>query len=181
MFRPFLISLALAIVASCAPVPGVDLDRPPQTVMATQPLEVGQTYTVGSPASSEVPRPITITDVEVLHLVGLVVVGIGALDVESAGVGLSMVLGWPPADVAVPIVDPRSGDATFAGLPLALVGLRTTAVVSGLRGVRVSWIDADGRPGSRVWDLAIVTCSPGMCPSGDAETEEILRDLGLLR
>lgn len=180
--------LAVLVVMSCSPSPsdasasGIDLARSPQTVFTTLPFGVGETYTVGSGSSTEAPRPIRITHVEVIHSVGLEVIGVGAFDSEAAGSGVGLVPGWPPVDLPVPILDPRTDDATFRGVPGGLIGMRITAPVSGLRGIRVSWVDSNGRAGGRVWDLAVITCSPSACTSDElADSDLALRRLGLIR
>ncbi len=180
---------ALLTVAACAteaPVPPqaqrLDLERPPQIVYSTLPFEVGATYTVGSVGVPvEVPGPVRVTGIEVLHASGVEVIGIGTYDGQDQRSGVGLVPGWPPELVTVPILDPRAGDAVIAGTANAVIGIRVTAPVSGLRGIRVSWVDGTGRAGSRLWDLAVITCAPGACSPADVESDAVLRDLGLIR
>jgi hypothetical protein len=64
------------------------------------------------------------------------------------------------------------------------MGVQTDAPISGLRGTRVTWVDADGTPGSKVFDIAAYTCAPRACdhlPSDAGDVDDaVLRELGLL-
>lgn len=158
--------------------PPMDLSEPPRTVFATNPFTVDDTYTLGSVAvRPEVPRPVRITDVVVLHASGIEVVGIGAFEPATERVGL--VPGWPPAGPS--IKDPRANEMTWSGAVDVLVGVRVVAPKSGFRGIEVRWVDGEGAPGREVFDLAVVTCAPGACVVEAEDADPLLRELGLLK
>lgn len=175
-----------AIVATASwvltrpPVPPLlDLARGPQTVYVTNPFAIGDTYTFGStgvPPSTK--TPFRITSIKVLHLVGVEVLGYGALGVDDEALGL--VPDWPPPST-FEVQDPFAPGATWQGDVQALVGLRVTKPVSGLRGIEVSWVDGDGQPGTRIFDFAVVTCGPGCGHTPDGDSGPLLQDLGLLK
>jgi len=176
---------AIAIALQGPPASGVVLKDPPQTVMATTPFDVGDTYTVGGigvgPASSsrpEVRGPITITAVELLNYANVEILGVGAFDPEANPSGIGLVPGWPP-EGREPYVDPVTSGKAWPRYVSVVVGIRTTAAKSGLRGIQVSWIDGGGNRGSRVFDIAVLTCAPGACEVDAGDAEPLLRELGL--
>jgi hypothetical protein len=158
----------------------IDLSVGPRVLLVTDPFAVGATYTLGETAvPSEVKRPVRITGISVVRVSGLEILGFGAMDSAAAGIGL--VPGWPPPAPYL-MRDPLEPAAVWEGHVQVLIGIRTTAPKSGLRGVRLLWTDGDGRPGSRVFDTAVLTCAPDACDlEPDAATEALLRELGLRR
>lgn len=167
------------LVARQSTAPPIDLARDPETVFLTIPFAVGDTYTLGSTAvPNSARRPVRITGIRVLHAVGLEIVGYGAVQDTSERIGL--VPGWPPAPPYT-IRDPLAPDATWSGDVQPLVGLRITQPRSGLRGIEVAWTDADGVAGSRVFDLAVLTCGPDACATTPDDATSLLRDLGLVK
>lgn len=186
--RPIWIPLAAAAIAAAAigviwlmlrPQSGaIDFATSPQTVLNTNPFLVGETYTVGlMEVPQDVPRPVTIMAIEVLHSRGIEVMGVGAFDPDVEDSGVGMVPGWPPVDPPIRVEEELGDAVEWDGLVAPLVGVRTTEAKSGLRGIEIRWRDADGIEGSRVYDLAVVTCAPGACEV--QSTDQFLRELGL--
>ena len=175
-----IVAIAIATLQGGAP-PRIDLAVPPNTVFATVPFEVGATYTLGEArVPAEVKRPVTVTAVEILHARGIEVLGGGAYEPRPDSIGL--VPGWPPqAPYATGIGDTIRSRVTFSGEVHTVVGIRTTAPKSGLRGIKVRWVDGDGVAGTRTFDLAVLTCAPGACHVDSADPDPMLRELGLLR
>jgi hypothetical protein len=178
--------LALAACGSAegetatAPAPALPLGDPPRTVFTTNEFEVGETYTLGSPGVPEdVPRPVVITDIEVLAWTNIEIVGRGVFEPADEEIGL--VHEWPP-DTRSGRLDLRALEdgAEWEGDISPILGIRTTAPKSGLRGVVVSWIDGDGNRGSETFDFAVQTCAPGACNRDPGEDDWLLKELGLL-
>ena len=180
------IALALALsFAACSTEPGptsgprIDLAVSPPTVFHTVDFEVGDVYTFGSTGvAPEIPRPVRITGVEVIHSEGIEIVGIGAVEPGPDGIGL--VPGWPPQGLAFAQA-PDLFAVEWSGPVNTLFGVRTTAPISGLRGVEVRWVDANGVAGARMFDIAVYTCAPGACDVEADDADPVLRELGLLR
>jgi hypothetical protein len=173
---------ALAALVTPAQTQRVDLSFSPPTIFTTLPFAVGDTYTVGSTyVPLEAERPVRITGVEVIHSRGVAVLGIGAFDPDVEGTGLGLVPGWPPGEPAIAIRDPVAGRIAWYGAVAVLVGVRTTEPKSGLRGIEIRWVDANGAPGSRIFDFAVITCAPGVCETTAGEPESRLRELGLVK
>lgn len=172
------------VLAACAvdggTATGLNLDDPPRTVFMTNEFEVGERYTLGSTAvPEEVPRPFVITGIEVLASANIEIIGRGVFQADGEEVGL--VPDWPP-DIGSGRVDLRAlEDGTeWVGNVSPILGIRTTAPRSGLRGVVVSWIDGEGNPGSMTFDFAVQTCAPGACDGDSSGDEWLLKELGLL-
>lgn len=163
-----------------APAHALPLEDPPRTVFTTSELEVGETYTLGSVGVPEdVPRPVVITDIDVLAWTNVEIVGRGIFEPGDEEIGL--VPGWPP--------QVRSGRLELRGIEQGtewfghvspILGIRTTAPMSGLRGVTVSWIDGDGNRGSETFDFAVQTCAPGACERDPGDDDWLLKELGLV-
>lgn len=183
------LSLLVLAVGACSgvegetartPVPVLPLGDAPRTVFTTDEFEVGETYTLGSVGVPEdVPRPFVITDIDVLTWTNIEIIGRGIFESDDEGIGL--VPDWPP--------DTRSGrldlraieDGTeWDGHVSPVLGIRTTAPKSGLRGVMVSWIDGDGHQGREIFDFAVQTCAPGACDRDPGDDDWLLKELGLL-
>jgi hypothetical protein len=182
-----LLSLAVALAAcgsaeaemATAPAPALPLRDPPRTVFTTNQFEVGETYTLGSVAVPEnVPRPVVITDIDVLAWTNIEIVGRGVHEPDDEGIGLAP--SWPP-DVRSGRLDLRAIEqgTEWVGHVSPILGIRTTAPKSGLRGVVVSWIDGNGNPGSEIFDFAVQTCAPGACERDPGEGDWLLKELGL--
>ncbi len=122
-------------------------------------------------------RPVRVLDIEVLEVSGVEPIGVGAFDPATLSEGIGLVPGWPPAGLAV--VDPTSADTRWATAVAIVVGVRTSAPKSGLRGIIVRWLDGAGNEGLRVFDLAVLTCAPGTCNVDPAVPGPLLTELGL--
>lgn len=160
----------------------VDLSRSPQALINTIAFEAGSRYAVGAIAPPEgVPRPVRITAVRVVHLRGVEIVGIGALEEPVVGIGL--VPGWPPesrpGDPPYELRDPLADGVTLEGRFEIVLGIRVLEPKSGLRGVVLEWIDGSGARGRRVVDIAVVGCNRAACPT-EPDGEELAMELGLL-
>ncbi len=184
LVAPLVIALAACGNAegetATAPAPALPLGDPPRTVFTTNGLEVGETYTLGSTSVPEdVPRPVVITDIEVLARTNIEIVGRGVLEPDDEAIGL--VGGWPP-DTRFSRLDLRAVEdgVEWEGDVSPILGIRTTAPKSGLRGVVVSWIDGDGNRGSETFDVAVQTCAPGACDRDPGGDDWLLKELGLL-
>jgi len=152
----------------------------PRTVITTDEFEVGETYTLGSLGVPEdVPRPIVITDIDVLAWANIEIIGQGVF--EPAGEAIGLVPGWPP-DTGSGRLDLRALEdgAEWHDNVSPILGIRTTAPKSGLRGVVVSWSVCDGKRGSETFDLAVQTCAPAACDRDPAEDDWLLKELGLI-
>lgn len=163
-----------------APDPVLNLDAPPRTVFMTDEFEVGELYTVGSTdVPQDVARPFVITGIDVLVSANIEIVGRGVF--QSDGEAIGLMPGWPP-ETGSGRLDLRAiEDGTeWTGDVSPILGVRTMATTSGLRGVVVSWIDGDGNRGSRTFDFAVLTCAPGACDGASSEDERLLEELGLL-
>jgi len=168
----------LALVTLTRTEPRLDLTSRPQTIFATLPLEVGNAYTIGSiTIPADVPRPLTVTSVKVIARSGIEVVGVAAAPEGPSMIGL--LAGWPVAGSRYK--DVESGRLAYTGPIEIVVGVRTTAPRSGMRGVEVTWIDARGATGSRVYDIAAATCAPATCTLPEDDIDSFLRNLGLER
>jgi hypothetical protein len=180
VFVALLIAVA-ALAVGCGPGERIDLGREPPTLLKTIPFGVGDRYTLGmtGPSESSIGQ-IRITAVEVIHAAGIEVVGIGVLDPVAAGQGIGLVLGWPPSGYELAAIDEAVHSRQWEMPIYTVVGVETTELVSGLRGVEVTWVDGQGASHSRVFDLTVLTCQPGSCDA-DEETQETLTVLGLMR
>lgn len=166
--------------------PGVQLPQRPEVVYTTNAFPVGTTYTLGSlGVPDDVARPVVVTEIEVLETHGVEVVDMAAYDAAAVSPGIGLVEGWPPpidSGQLQPSPSEHRWDVDHVGV---IVGLRTTEPLSGLRGVRVTWHDADGATGTRVFDHAVVTCAAEQdCGSHDPELDDdeaLLVRLGLFR
>lgn len=162
-----------------APAPALPLGDPPRSVFTTNEFEVGETYTLGSTSVPEdVPRPVVITDIDVLARTNVELIGRGIFEPDDEGIGL--VPGWPP-DVRSGRLDLRAIEqgTEWGGQVSPVLGIRTTAPRSGLRGVVVTWIDGNGKRGSEIFDFAVQTCAPGACERDPGEDDWLLKELGL--
>lgn len=160
-----------------APAPALPLDRPPPTIFTTNDFEVGEAYTLGSTdVPADVPRPIVITDIDVVAWTNIEIIGRGVIEP-----GIGLVPDWPP-DTPYRRLDLGAvEDGTeWDGDVWPILGIRTTAPRSGLRGVVLSWIDGDGNPGSKTFDFAVQTCAPGACDRDLSEDHWLLKELGLI-
>ena len=163
-----------------APAPALSLDNPPTTVFTTNEFEVGDTYTLGSTAvPDDVPRPVVITDIDVLAWTNIEIIGRAVIEPDGEAIGL--VPNWPPG-AGSGRLDLRAlqDGSEWGGSVSPVLGIRTTAPKSGLRGVVVSWIDGDGNRGSETFDFAVQTCAPGACDRDPDEDYWLLEELGLL-
>lgn len=158
--------------------PGIDLSREPETTLEKIPFEVGESYTLGTVhIGPDVPRPVRITEVTIVQTTGLDVLGVGWIDSDSTESGIGLVPEWPPAGVTMH--DGLSEPVSAPGDIGIIVGIRTTAPKSGLRGVIIRWMDGTGGSSNRTIDLAVVTCSPRTCEA-EGDSAPLLRELGLL-
>lgn len=158
----------------------LDLTRDPETVFATVPFQVGETYTLGSIGlPSDAIRPLRITSIEVLETSGLDQIGAGAYDPKTVSQGIGLVPGWPPSGLGV--VDPGDSSVPWASEVSIVVGVRTTQPKSGLRGVPIRWVDGAGNPAERVVDVAVLTCAPDACEVDAGAPGALLLELGLKR
>jgi hypothetical protein len=176
-----LVAAALvALVAGCAAADSrINLADSPPTVFETIPYEVGGTYTLGeSGVPPEVPRPVRITGIEVVHSRGIEVLGSGAFEPDPDGTG--SVPGWPPPGINLTLASDLPS-MHWPGAVETVLGIRTTAPKSGLRGIEVRWVDGTGVAGGRTFDIAVYTCAPGACEVAAGDADELLRELGLLR
>jgi hypothetical protein len=175
-----LVVVAAAIVLIRLARDPVDLSRSPPTLFTTIPMDVGASFTLGSMAiPSDVPRPVTVSEVRVIHASGVQVLGAGLFDPATRPQGIGLILGWPPPGYE--IVDPADEPIGWPGEIAVVVGLRTVEPRSGLRGVLVRWVDGTNTQGERVFDMAVLTCAPAACElRGDDETA-LLIELGLQR
>jgi hypothetical protein len=89
----------------------------------------------------------------VLAWTNVEIVGRGVLEPDDEAIGL--VAGWPP-DTRHGRLDLRAlqDGSEWEGQITPILGIRTTAPKSGLRGVVVSWIDGEGNRGSETFDFA---------------------------
>jgi hypothetical protein len=144
---------------------------------ATRPAPVADL--VSTDVFEAVSRPIVITDIDVLATANIEIVGRGVF--EPAGEPLGLVPDWPP-DIRTGRLDVRAIEdgVEWGDRVTPVLGVRTTGPKSGLRGVVVSWIDADGNPGSETFDFAVQTCAPEACDRDPSEDEWLLQELGLL-
>ena len=165
-------AIALAL-AGCA------ASSAPQTVFNTNDFPVGSTYTLGSLSVPEDAQyPLVVTKIEVLRTEGVRVLGARAHNPSSDG-WIGLIPSWDPAGLGGEAREPGPDSAPFTAGPVALVvGIETQADRSGLRGLRATWRDAAGAEHSTQFDLAVVTCAPGVCAAG--EDEQLVRELGLL-
>ncbi len=179
---------AVFVLAACAvdggiataPDSALNLDDAPRAVFMTNEFEVGELYTLGSTGVPEdVPRPFVITGIDVLASANIEIIGRGVFQSDGEGIGLAA--DWPP-DMGSGRLDLRAlEDGTeWVGNVSPILGIRTTAPKSGLRGVVVSWIDGEGNRGSRTFDFAVQTCAPGACDRVSSEDDWLLKELGLL-
>ncbi len=157
---------------------GLDLSTRPQTVFETIPLPVGSSYTLGSMAiPPEVPRPLRVTSVAVLVRSGVDVAGVVVGRGDGVSIGLLPI--WPPTSGTWS--DPSAPDTSYSGTVEIAVGLTTRTDRSGVRGIEVSWTDATGAAGRRMFDLATVTCAPDSCVVPSDDIDGFLREMGLER
>ena len=178
-----LIVAAIFFALQGPPAPALVYKDAPQTVIATDPFQVGETYRLGSMSigssdgtGMEVQWPITITAVEVLSYANAEIVGSRAFLAGGASTA-DIVRGWPPNGEA--FMDPTTTEEEWS-VPVAIVvGVRTTGPKSGIRGVQVKWMDGAGNRGSHTFDTAVLTCAPGACEVDPANAEPMLRELGL--
>ncbi|MBA3290046.1 MAG: hypothetical protein H0U17_00965 [Actinobacteria bacterium] len=178
-----LILLSAAVLLAAAGRQGtagdIDLKTSPQTLATSIEYEVGESYTLGNMAvPEEVVRPVSITGVEILHSKGIEVLGVAAFEPRGEGIGGAP--GWPPRGYEhLELRDALEEGITWSGAVAPVIGVRHLEARSGLRGLKLSWVDGHGAPGSRTWDLAVVTCSPGACTE-QVDPESLLRQLGLM-
>jgi hypothetical protein len=180
-----MVLMAVAVLAATActtvsPAPsGIRLSRPPQTVGRTNDFNVGEHYTIGHMTiPTSVKRPVSVMAVDILHYRGIEVLGVSAFEPDDESIGL--VPGWPPAGYEErDFRDPLAGGVQWSAEVDLIVGIRTREPRSGLRGLRVRWIDGDGVVGEHTSDLAVLTCAPRTCDDGDTD-EALLMELGLM-
>jgi hypothetical protein len=179
-----LLAAALAMTG-CAAKPldeEPSLRGDPQTVLFTIPFAVGETYTVGMTGPDEdAKRPLRITSVDVLRSSGVEVIGMGAFDPDELGSGIGLVPGWPPEGYDLRIREEATLTEEWPGDVYTTIGVRTLEPRSGLRGIVVGWVDADGVPGSKTFDLAVLTCTAEACSPAILEDHDLLLpELGLV-
>ncbi|MDQ3552812.1 MAG: hypothetical protein M3395_00160 [Chloroflexota bacterium] len=179
-----LLAVALALTG-CGAQPAdevLSFGADPQTVLFTNPIAVGETYTVGMTGPDEdAERPVRITSIEVLRSSGVEVIGIGAFDPVELGSGIGLVAGWPPIGYDLRVRDETTLTEEWPGDVYTTIGVRTLEPRSGLRGILVRWVDADGVSGSRAFDLAVLTCAAEACTAAMLEDHDLLlSELGLV-
>ncbi len=160
----------------------IDLGEYPDTVLVTVPMEVGSRLTLGmiGPAV-EAERPLRLTNIEVIRRNGFTVVGVGAFNPDEAGSGLGVAPGWPPEGYALRAQDEVTYAVEWDGPVLAVVGLETSEPQAGLRGVSVTWVDAQGVTGVKHFDIALLSCEPEACELDEPhERERFLEELQLI-
>jgi hypothetical protein len=180
VLRAAVLATVLMVGNACQSTQGIDLAADPHSVTATPAFAVGERFTVGmTHPDQDSPRPLRVTSVEVLNAVGLEQVGVGVVNGARVGVNVGILAGWPPDGYAVD----ATGDAAYErewDQPIyTIVGAEVTAATSGLRGIEVGWVDADGKSHTRVFDIAVVNCPAGACET-EAQQQQTLRDLGLI-
>jgi hypothetical protein len=161
------------------PPPGrIDLGLDPPLLLNTNAFAVGERYTLGMHGPDEhAPRPVRVTDIEVIHASGVRIVGVGVLDTARQGSGIGLVPGWPPEGYTVDAVDQATYEDDWHVLVQTVVGLEVTKLPAGLRGVQVSWVDGTGAEQTKVFDITAVTCAGASCV--DEQTYATLEELGL--
>ncbi len=122
-----------------------------------------------------------ITSVDVLRGSGVEAIGIGAFDPDALGSGICLVPCWPPDGYESVVRDKAALTTEWSGAVYTTIGVRTLEPLSGLRGIVVRWVDADGVPGTKTFDYAVLTCALGACPSSILDDHDVLLpELGLV-